>query len=61
MVDLRDEIDSVVPSAFAFAQEFMFWEEFGIIKRELLRNVVIGKSKFNEGKQFVIVSNGCHW
>jgi len=41
MVDLRDEIDSVVPSAFAFAQEFMFWEEFGIIKRELLRNVVI--------------------
>ena len=45
MVDLRDEIDSVVPTSFAFAQDFMFWEEFGIIKRELLRNVVIGKSK----------------
>lgn len=41
MVGLRDEISAAAPTAFAFSYNFLYWEEFGIIKRELLRNVII--------------------
>merc|ERR1719499_1191432 len=41
MVNLRSEISAAAPTAFAFAYDFLYWEEFGIIKRELIRNVII--------------------
>lgn len=41
MEDLRDDISNVMAEAFPYFFDFIFWEEFGVIKREFLRNVII--------------------
>lgn len=41
MEDLRDDISNIISEAFPYFFDFIFWEEFGVIKREFLRNVII--------------------
>jgi hypothetical protein len=41
MVSMRSDIDAIMPGAFPFAFEFLYWEEIGVIDVELTRNLLI--------------------
>jgi len=41
MEELRDEISNIISEAFPYFSEFIYWEEFGVIKTEFIRNVCI--------------------
>lgn len=41
MLGLRDDLNGVVETSFVYSYEFIYWEEFGVIKEEMLRNLCI--------------------
>jgi hypothetical protein len=44
MTQLRDDLEKIFPDvgeAFAFGRDFLYWEEVGVIRGELVRNLLI--------------------
>ena len=42
MTQLRDDLEKIFPDvgeAFAFGRDFLYWEEVGVIRGELVRNL----------------------
>eukprot|EP01048_Picozoa_sp_COSAG05_P012686 COSAG05_NODE_1292_length_5262_cov_2.550068_1_plen_249_part_10 len=38
---LRSEVAAVAPSAFPFTYQYMFWEQFAVVKDELFTNIML--------------------
>lgn len=41
MFGLRAELDAAVPGSFPFTYQYMFWEQFAVVKAELFVNVAL--------------------
>lgn len=41
MEALRTEVNTILPGSFPYSFEFMYWEEVGVIDKELARNLII--------------------
>lgn len=41
MTGMRADIKAIVPSAFPYSYQFLYWEEVGVIDKELVRNLLI--------------------
>lgn len=39
MFGLRQEVDAAAPGAFPFTYQYMFWEQFAVVKEELYTNI----------------------
>ena len=41
MTAMREEVAAIIPSAFPYSFQFLYWEEVGVIDVELARNLLI--------------------
>lgn len=41
MTQMREEVAAIMPGAFPYSFEFLYWEEVGVIDKELVRNLLV--------------------